>query len=125
MKTRTSLLLLAVIVVCFSNNVHGQRRRPAIQKTARPVAAKAKEIGATAIVVDETLSVLRSKPSLFADPVQRMRRGRKVVIQGVAEADGVKFYKVDAPPGSFGWVQSDAVFGSFRPSDEERLARLV
>jgi hypothetical protein len=54
-----------------------------------------------------------------------MRRGRKVVIQGVAEADGVKFYKVAAPPNNFGWVQSDAVFGTFRPSDEERLARLV
>jgi hypothetical protein len=54
-----------------------------------------------------------------------MRRGRKVLIQGVAEADGVKFYKVAAPPSNFGWVQADAVFGSFRTSDEERLARLV
>jgi phytoene dehydrogenase-like protein len=54
-----------------------------------------------------------------------MHRGRRVIIQGVAEADGVKFFKVAAPPSSFGWVQADAVFGSFRPSDEERLARLV
>jgi hypothetical protein len=54
-----------------------------------------------------------------------MRRGRKVVIQGVTEADGVKFYKVAAPPTNVGWVQADAVFGLFRASDEERLARLV
>jgi hypothetical protein len=95
------------------------------KSAASSATAKLKEIGSTAIVIDETLSVLRSKPSLFAEPVQRMRRGRKVVIQAVAEADGVRFYKVAAPPNNFGWVQSDAVFGTFRPSDEERLARLV
>jgi hypothetical protein len=54
-----------------------------------------------------------------------MRRGRKVIIRGVAEADGVKFYKVTAPPANFGWVQADSVFGTFRPGDEERFARLV
>lgn len=95
-----------------------------VQKTASS-AAKPREIGSTAVVIDETLSVLRDKPSLFGEPVQRMRRGRKVVIQGVAEADGVKFYRVAAPPTKFGWVQADAVFGAFRPTDEERLARLV
>ena len=77
------------------------------------------------MVIDETLSVLRAKPSLFADSVQRMRRGRKIQILGVAEADGVKFYKVAAAPAGSGWVQADAVFGKFRGGDAERLARLV
>lgn len=77
------------------------------------------------MVLDETLSVLREKPSLFADAVQRMRRGREVRILGVAEADGVKFYRVSVPPSNSGWVQADAVFGKFRLGDEERLARLV
>lgn len=54
-----------------------------------------------------------------------MRRGRKVQIQGVTEADGVKFYRVTAPPAQFGWVQADAVFGKFRSGDEERLSRFV
>ena len=54
-----------------------------------------------------------------------MRLGRKIQILGVAEADGVKFYRVTAPPSSFGWVQADAVFGRFRPADEQRLAALV
>ncbi|MEQ1644310.1 MAG: SH3 domain-containing protein, partial [Pyrinomonadaceae bacterium] len=75
--------------------------------------------------IDETISVLRKNPSLFSDSVHRMQRGRKVQILAVTEADGVKFYKVTAPPKNFGWVQSDAVFGKFRPNDEERLARLV
>ena len=86
---------------------------------------KSPEIGQTAIVIDETLSVLRVNPSLFSDSIQRMHRGRKVQILGVTEADGVKFYRVTAPPANYGWVQADAVFGKFRPADEERLARLV
>jgi hypothetical protein len=102
----------------------GQTRRSTTQKTGSSV-VKPKEIGATAVVIDETLSVLRTGPSLFAEPVQRMRRGRKVIIQGVTEADGVKFYKVAALPSNFGWVQSDSVFGTFRPDDDERLARMV
>jgi hypothetical protein len=88
-------------------------------------AQKGPEVGQAAVVIDETLSVLRVKPSLFSESIQRMRRGRKIQILGVAEADGVKFFRVTAPPANFGWVQADAVFGKFRPGDEERLARLV
>jgi hypothetical protein len=75
--------------------------------------------------MDETLSVLRPKPSLFAMPVQRMRRGRVVRILGVTEADGVKFYRVTAIPAGQGWVQADAVFGKFRDGDDARLAKLI
>ena len=125
-RSSFSLFLLFIIVVVLCAPAAAQRRigRP-IQKIVAPTALKTRETGATAVVIDETLSVLRDKPSLFAEPIQRMRRGRKLVIKGVAEADGVKFYKVAAPPSSFGWVQADAVFGVFRPGDEERLARLV
>ncbi len=95
------------------------------QRRGRLSAPRAAEIGQMAVVMDETISVLRSKPSLFADSVQRMRMGRRVRITGVAEADGVKFFRVTATPPAAGWVQSDAVFGKFRSDDEERLARLV
>ena len=94
------------------------------KRTSR-AAAKPREIGGTAVVMDETLSVLRQKPSLFALPVQRMRRGRVVRILGIAEADGVKFYRVIAPPSAAGWVQADSVFGKFREGDDARLAMLV
>jgi len=125
-RSSFSLFLLFITVVILSSPAAAQRRiRKPIQKIAAPSVVKTRETGATAVVIDETLSVLRDKPSLFAEPIQRMRRGRKLVIKGVAEADGVKFYKVAAPPSSFGWVQADAVFGAFRPGDEERLARLV
>src|SRR5688572_26180661 len=77
-----------------------QKKRSTVQKISS--AAKSREIGSIAYVIDETLSVLRREPSLFAEPVQRMRRGRKVQILGLTEADGVKFYKVAAPPSSSG-----------------------
>lgn len=104
--------------------VTAQKRRPAPRRTASET-ARVREIGQTAVVMDETLSVLRPKPSLFAVPLQRMRRGRAVKILGVAEADGIRFFRVSAPPGNLGWVQSDAVFARFRPGDDARLAKLV
>src|SRR5438445_7861997 len=115
---------LFLMIAFFCGSLSAQTRKP-FPAIPRPSTARSGEIGQTAIVIDETLSVLRVNPSLFSGSVQRMHRGRKVQILGVAEADGVKFYKVTAPPSNFGWVQSDAVFGKFRAGDEERLARLV
>ncbi len=76
-------------------------------------------------MVDERLAVLRSEPSLFAKSIQRMRRGRIVTISGSKEADGVTFYRVNALPKNYGWVQAEAVFGKFRRGDDERFARLI
>ena len=122
MNFRLTCLVFLLLGLVWSAEVNAQRKRA----PSKPAAAtKSKEIGQTAIVLDETLSVLRPTPSLFAEPIQRMRRGREVKILGVAEADGVKFFKVTAAPRNYGWVQSDAVFGKFRLPDDERLARLV
>lgn len=110
MKLPYSLISLLVLFVCLDSAVAQKRQ------TRQP---------AQAFVVDETLSVLRSKPSLFAPSIQRMRRGRRVQIVGATEADGVMFYRVAATRGRTGWLQSDAVFARSRPDDEERLARLV
>ena len=118
----TCIGFLIVGLLLAAADVAAQRRKA---PTKPPAASRSKEIGHTAIVLDETLSVLRPRPTLFAEPVQRMRRGRQVKILGVTEADGVKFFKVTAPPRNYGWVQSDAVFSKFRSGDEERLARLV
>jgi len=125
MKIPKLLAVLIYICALFAG-VDAQKRRPVNgAKSNAPAAQRLREIGSTAIVIDETLSVLRMKPSLFAESVQRMRRGRKVQILGLAEADGVKFYRVSVPPSSTGWVQADALFGKFRGGDEDRLARLI
>ncbi len=126
MRLSRSIILTFLVAVMFSVAADAQRRtRPPAGKASSAPVQRSKEIGSTAVVMDETLSVLRAKPSLFAQSFQRMRRGRTVRILGVTEADGVKFYRVTAPPTSSGWVQADAVFGKFREGDDARLARLV
>ncbi len=115
-----SLLILAA----FALEVEAQRRPARTQaRTASQTASR--DVRQAAIVMDETLSVLRDKPSLFGNAIQRMRRGRKIQILGSTEADGVRFLRVSAPPSATGWVQADAVFLKNRKEDEERFARLV
>jgi hypothetical protein len=116
--------LLFLITLTFTITTSAQRRTTPARSTT-PRATRSPEIGQQCVVIDETLAVLRETPSLFAQPVHRMSRGRRVQILGVTEADGVKFYKVAAPPTSTGWVQADAVFGKFRAGDEKRLFELV
>ena len=118
---------IAIVFIGLSVMIAEAQRRtpPTSSRSTATAVTKPKEIGTTAVVLDETLSVLRVKPSLFADSVQRMRRGRTVKILGVAEADGVRFFRVAAPPHNSGWVQADAVFGKFRENDDDRLAKLI
>jgi hypothetical protein len=125
MKLRVRVSFLFIVAILFPLAAHGQTAHVKPVLHTRPAAPRNTELGQTAVVIDETLSVLRDKPSLMADPIQRMHRGRRIQIMGIVEADGVKFYRVMAPPSNFGWVQSDAVFGKFRAADEERLAKLV
>lgn len=124
MRTFSFLFLLLVILPAAG----AAQRRPAAGNSSTPTRSaenQSSEIGQSAIVLDETLSLLRTSPSLFAPAIHRMQIGRRVQIQAVKEADGVKFYKVAAPPTSIGWVQADAVFGRFRKGDDARLVELI
>ncbi|PYT01508.1 MAG: hypothetical protein DMF63_01270 [Acidobacteria bacterium] len=105
MKLPTLPLSLLLVFVCLFS-ASAQKRKSRVAQTG--------------VVIDESLSVLRMQPSLYALPIQRMRHGRRVQILDAAEADGVKFYKVAAP--KLGWVQSDAIVGKF---DEVRFVRFV
>src|SRR5690349_16014987 len=115
MKLPILPLSLALVFVCLISAPAQKRRTPVTPRVA----------GQTAVVIDESLSVLRTQPSLYAFPIQRMRRGRRVQIVGTTEADGVKFYKVAMPPLKFGWVQSDALVGKFRADAEVTFVRLI
>ncbi len=123
MKVPLSLIMSCVFI--FTLDSHAQKRKPAPKSKPLTINQTPKIAGNAAIVIDESLAVLRVGPSLFADAVQRLRRGRKVQIIGEREADGVKFYRVTSLPKISGWLQSDAVFGKFRRGDDERLARFV
>lgn len=118
-----SLALFAFLI--FASDVAAQKRRfpPKINK---PIAAQiTRPSSNVGVVIDERLAVLRSEPSFYSKTIQRMRRGRTVSISGAKEADGVTFYRVNAQPNNYGWVQSEAVVGRFRRGDDARLAKLV
>ncbi len=118
--------IFLLIFIASAANIEAQKNRIAAKSTRNIVAPqKTAEKTNTAIVVDERLAVLRAAPSLFAMPLQRMRRGKTVLITGSKEADGVTFYRITAAPKNFGWIQSEAVVGKFRRGDDERLAKLV
>ena len=117
-------LLFIFVLSVFTFNVEAQKRRGTVKVVKTAVNAPRPVFG-TAVVIDERLAVLRDSPSLFAKSIQRMRRGRTVTISGSREADGVTFYRVSAPPNSFGWVQAEAVAGKSRRGDDARLAKLV
>lgn len=121
MKRPVFLLLLLLFFLNF--NTEAQKRY--VKPKPRLVVQKSAANSGKAIVIDERLAVLRNAPSLFAKPIQRMRRGRLVLISETKDADGVTFYRVVAVPNAQGWVQKEAVAGMFRSGDDERLARLV
>lgn len=119
-------LLLTFFLLLFVFPSEAQRKEVRKKPFPKPAETqKTNDNADKAIVIDERLAVLRSAPSLFARPIQRMRRGREVVITETKEADGVTFYRVTAVPKVSGWVQKEAVAAKYRRNEDERLARLV
>jgi len=118
---RSFFSLFFLVFLIFTLNTEAQNRRRVPPKTKIPAAAN---LTNTAVIVDERLAVLRVEPSFYARPVQRMRRGRTVVISGSREAEGVTFYRINSAP-NYGWIQADAVAGQLRRGDDARLAKLV
>ncbi len=121
MKRPLFLLLLLVFTT-----LSGEAQKRIFKPKIKPVSVQKNVSGSDqAFVVDERLAVLRSAPSLYAKPIQRIRRGRAVTIYETREADGVEFYRVGLIPKAQGWLQKEAVAGKFRRGDDERLARLI
>jgi len=117
---RPLFVVLLLVFLCFDAEAQKRSAR------AKPKSVANQKFQAnSAVVIDERLAVLRAAPSLFAKPIQRMRRGRTVMIAETRETQGVTFYRVLAVPGTQGWVQREAVAAKFRRGEDERLARLV
>jgi len=82
--------------------------------------------GSTAVVVDERLSVLRDAPSVSANLLQRLGRGRYVSVTGERRTrDGVTFLRVAVTSRTSGWVQSEALVRPSRAGEDARLLRLI
>ncbi|HVF42052.1 MAG TPA: hypothetical protein VM936_03525 [Pyrinomonadaceae bacterium] len=82
--------------------------------------------GGTAVVVDERLSVLRDAPSVSANLLQRLGRGRYVSVTGERRTrEGLVFLRVAVTSRTSGWVQSDALVRPSRAGEDARLLRLI
>jgi hypothetical protein len=112
-------VFVSVVVIasalCLSSDVVAQQRRRA------PLSNR------SAVVVDERLAVLRDAPDLSARLLQRMSRGRVVLVLGAKRApDGLTFYRVAVTRRTGGWLQSEAVVSPGRADDDDdRLLRLI
>jgi hypothetical protein len=122
---RPLISLLFVLLLAVAGSLEAQKR-PLGKKTPAGIRSTRndREISGGAIVIDERLAVLRRAPSLFAPPVQRMRRGRSLIVSGATQADGITFYRVAAGRNLAGWMQKDALAGKFGRGDE-RLLNLI
>lgn len=122
---KRAFFIAIIVLLFFGLDAQAQKRSKKNTNPKNSRSVLSNQIGNKAIVIDDRLSLLLSAPSLFAAPVQRMRIGRSVVILEEKTADGVTFYKISAPPIRSGWVQSDAVAGTFRKDDDIRLVKLI
>jgi hypothetical protein len=112
---RVLVTLIAALLCALCSLVE----TPAQQRRRVPITNR------SAIVVDERLAVLRDGPELSARLLQRMSRGRVVLILGAKRSsDGLTFYRVAVTRRTSGWLQSEAVVSPGR-SDDERLLRLI
>jgi hypothetical protein len=94
------------------------------QRKRRPPAAALG--GQHAVVVDERLAALRDAPSLTANLLQRLGRGRAVALTGTRRgAHGLNFYRVALTRRTSGWLQAESVASPVRAGDDERLLRLI
>jgi hypothetical protein len=82
--------------------------------------------GKLAIVVDERLSALRSKPDLRAALIRRLGRGRLLAVKGVKRNhDGTVFFLVIASRRTQGWIPREAVVMPSRRGEDARLSLLI
>jgi hypothetical protein len=83
--------------------------------------------GRRAVVIDERLSALRTRPDLKAPLVQRLRRCRRVGILSAAPPPegGLRFQYVAVTRNVRGWVLAEALVRPGRLADAERLMGLI
>jgi hypothetical protein len=115
--TRRFSVSLVVVICCAFCSL--------VETTAQP-RRRVALTNRSAVVVDERLAVLRDGPELSARLLQRMSRGRVVLILGAKRSsDGLMFYRVAVTRRTGGWLQSEAIVSPGRSGDDERLLRLI
>jgi hypothetical protein len=110
MRKPLFLLLFLFILIAPAS---GQRKR---QPASKPIRA---------IVIDNTLAVVRNSPGFYGQTLRRLRRGRGLIAQGTRVADGATFVRVAISSRTSGWIQREAVAVPGVAGEDERLLRLI
>jgi hypothetical protein len=113
MRSYLLSIFITLLFVSSANDLMGQKPRiPAG--------------GRVAVVVDERLSALRTKPSVSAPLERRLSRGRFVAIVGSQRSpEGLVYFDVKISRRKRGWIQAGAVVSLSQRADDDRLLRLV
>jgi hypothetical protein len=115
MKPHRIIFLISILlVVTFSTQVSAKPKQ------------KVPPGGKLAIVVDERLAALRSKPDLRATQIRRLARGRLLAVKNRKPTpDGIVFFHVNSSRRTQGWIQREAVVVPSRTGDDARLLLLI
>ena len=112
-RTCANLFIAGMLITCF----------------AAPILAQKKRVppgGNIAVVADERLAALRSRPTPSARLIRRLGRGTFVSVRGARRNyEGLLFFYVAITRRTSGWVQSEALVSSRRTGDDRRLALLI
>jgi hypothetical protein len=81
--------------------------------------------GQRAVIIDERLSALRTRPEVKAPIIQRLRRGHVVGILGAAPNTNPRFLRVAVTRYTRGWMMAEALVRAGRAEDAERLMKLI
>ncbi|NNE65194.1 MAG: SH3 domain-containing protein [Pyrinomonadaceae bacterium] len=114
-------MVLSTIILLFVAAVSAQ----GVKSVRRSKKSGDVQKGSAAVVIDRRLSVLREGPGLYQPPVKRLETGTKLTVFEEKEGDGVLFYKVSDRTAVTGWIQAEAIAGSFRKNDDQRVAQLI
>ncbi|HYE74714.1 MAG TPA: hypothetical protein VEF04_15345 [Blastocatellia bacterium] len=116
----------AIVVICLVTLI--STFAPAIQAQTITVKKRRQLIsGQRAIIFDDQLAALRTRPDLKAPLLQRLRYGRTVGLTGPVRTspDGMKFFLVSVSRNTRGWLLADAVIRPRHRADAERLSKVI
>jgi len=113
--------LVALLVSTHFGSLSAQAQSPAQVKRSRNVP------GQRAVVIDERLSALRTRPDIKAPLTQRLRRGRVVGLLGLSRGKqgGPRFQYIAVTRNTRGWILAEALVRPGHEGDAERLMKLI
>jgi len=97
MKHSPVFMLIILLLIAIPMEAQ-QKNKPQAKAKAHQSANRSNEL----VVIDERLSVLRNQPGFAGTPIRRIQTGKSVIFVGFHDINGVRFYRVQVKPKTFG-----------------------